>query len=98
MSTDETKVLIGGRRFRKISQTKVFVEKEDTRQGSLRQRNNGKLTTSTSLNHDYTASNSSNPPPNYGNQNYLTPPPAKSPFTLQYRSTYDSGYYPSPVR
>jgi len=81
MSTDETKVLVGGRRFRKIPpQTKVFVENEDTQQGFLRHRH---ATT------NFVTSTPQNLPPSYGNPNYFTPPPKPQELYIH----NDSGYY-----
>jgi len=82
MSVDETRVLIGGRKFRKIPpQSKLFVENEDP-QGSVRQR------------HVFTSTPHHNqPPPPYNSPNYWSPPPSKSQHTQQ--SHQDSGFYGS---
>eukprot|EP00092_Neocalanus_flemingeri_P011350 GFUD01012231.1.p1 GENE.GFUD01012231.1~~GFUD01012231.1.p1 ORF type:complete len:522 (+),score=148.19 GFUD01012231.1:46-1611(+) len=86
MSTDETKVLIGGRRFRKVSQTKVFVENEDKPQGLLRQRHAAtKFATSTPENKVLY-------PPSYRNPNYLTLTPPPKVLDTQFTHN-DSGYY-----
>jgi len=83
--TDETRVLIGGRKFRKIPpQSQLFVESEDLH-GSVRQR---RVITSTPLN------TPNHPPPPFNSPNYWTPPQLLKPKPHQ-NYHHDSGFYGS---
>jgi len=82
---DDTRVLIGGRKFRKIPpQSKLFMENEEP-QGSVRQRY-----VFTSTPHH----TPNQPPPPYNSANYLTPPPSSKSQPNQ-NSHHDSGFYGS---
>jgi len=82
--TDETRVLIGGRKFRKIPpQSQLIVEKEDLH-GYVRQR---RVITSTPIN------TPNHPPPPFNSPNYWTPPQLLKPPHQNYH--HDSGFYGS---
>jgi len=86
MSPDDTKVLIGGRRLRKIpTQTQVFVENEDPYHGSVRHRRTAATFTTSTPAHTSTA-------PAYSNYEYLTPASHKN----EAEYVRDSGFYGSP--
>jgi len=88
MNSDDTKVLIGGRKLRKIPpQSKLFVEhEENTQQGSVRQR---RPVFASTPNH-YQSHTVHQPPPPYNSSSYWTPPNKTQGHGHQ--QLYDSGY------
>jgi len=85
MSPDDTKVLIGGRRLRKIpTQTQVFVENEDPYHGSVRHRRTTATFTTSTPAHGGTG-------PVYNNPVYFTPASHKR----EVGCVHDSGFYGS---
>jgi len=88
MNADDTKVLIGGRKLRKIPpQSKLFVEhEENTHQGSVRQR---RPVLASTPNH-YQGHTCHQPPPPYNSSSYWTPPNKTQVHGHQH--LYDSGY------
>jgi len=94
MNLDESRILIGGRKLRKIPpQSKLFVEHEaeTSNQVSLRQRRQVITNTPNQLPGYYSPpSHPPPPPPAYSSPTYWTPP-RKSQVPSQ--QLYDSGYY-----
>jgi len=90
MSADDTKVLIGGRKLRKIPpQSKLFVEhEENTQQGSVRQR---RPVLASTPNH-YQSHTIHQPPPPYNFSSYWTPPNKTQVHGHGHQQLYDSGY------
>jgi len=88
MNSDDTKVLIGGRKLRKIPpQSKLFVEhEENTQQGSVRQR---RPVFASTPNH-YQSHTVHQPPPPYNSSSYWTPPNKTQ--VHGHQQLYDSGY------
>jgi len=92
MNADDTRVLIGGRKLRKIPpQSKLFVEhEENAHQGSVRQRR-PVLASSTPI-HYYQShtSHQQPPPPPYNSSSYWTPPNKTQ--VHGHHQLHDSGY------
>ena len=90
MTADDTRVLIGGRKLRKIPpQSRLFVEHEENAlQGSVRQRR-PILASTPSHSQEYTRHQP--PPPPYSSSSYWTPP--NKGLSHHHQQLFDSGYH-----
>jgi len=93
MNVDETRILIGGRKLRKIPpHSKLFVEHEDTvqQQGMVRQRRPFVASTPAMTYQHFVPLSDTSPPPAYSSTSYWTP---SNKTAKRGHQLYDSGYY-----
>jgi len=92
MNVDETRILIGGRKLRKIPpHSKLFVEHEDTvQQGMVRQRRPFVTSTPANTYQQFVPLSDTSPPPAYSSTSYWTP---SNKTDERGHQLYDSGYY-----